>query len=110
MVLLDGISLSGEQIASMTNKRITIAKVPRYETFDDGKDKTRKKVAIAVMLSDKNVLNWYPNKESLKILSSWYGFEMDNWLGKSFELFTVKQNVQGNVLDVIHIDKSKPHS
>lgn len=110
MVLLEGISLSGEQLVGMTDKKVFVAKAPHYETFEQDKGEPKKKVVIAVKISDGTVLTWYPNKKSLKALAAFYGFEMDKWIGKSFTLMTAKQNVQGNMKDVIYVDETKPHA
>ena len=110
MVLLEGISLSGEQVVAMKDKTITIAKAPRYETFTEEGKADKRKVLIEVKISEGIILTWYPNKGSLKVLAHWFGFEMDKWLNKSFGLMTAKQNVQGNMKDVIYVDETKKFS
>ena len=110
MVKLEGINLSGEFVVGMKDKQIEIVKKPYYETFKEEGLPDKKKPCISVQLADGNVLNWYPNKATLKVLMAWYGFEMDNWVNAKFHILTAKQNVAGNMKDVIYIDEVKPHS
>lgn len=110
MVKLEGINLSGDIVVGLKDRVVEIAKTPYYETFKEEGQADKKKPCLPVKLADGNILNWYPNKASLKLLASWYGFEMDDWVGTGFCLEAIKQNIAGNMKQVIYIDEEKPHT
>ena len=105
MVFVEGIAVSGEFIDTLDNKEFEIIKAPHYIELPDLENPSlmKKKVIMEIRLSDGSELSYYPNKSSLKTMTSHWGYEMDNWLGKRFQFYVSKQKVMGTDKKVLFI-------
>ncbi|MEK6882076.1 MAG: hypothetical protein AABY22_20840 [Nanoarchaeota archaeon] len=105
MVIVEGIGVSGEIIEPLKDKTFTVIKAPHYIEVSDLQNEGKKlrKLAMDVRLSDGRELEYKPNKTSLKMMTSIWGFEMDNWIGKRFEWQVANQNVMGKIEKVLFV-------
>lgn len=62
----------------------------------------RSYLEISVKLPNGNTKIWTPNKTTLKKLAKVFGDDTDNWIGKPVKLIVIKQNVRGEMRDVIY--------
>src|SRR3990167_3306979 len=75
-----GLTVSGETIADAKDKTFFVCAPPHYEIVADLRDssKTKEKLIVPVLLPDGDtVLDYYPNKTSIKMMCAQYGFDMD---------------------------------
>lgn len=100
-----GISASGEVIELMQDKTATIMKIPEYiqsNSLDDPK-KEIEKLKMSVKLSDGSIVDYYPNKTSIRTLSALYGMILENWVGKKFEWRVAEMPVRGETKKVLFV-------
>ena len=95
MNLVEGIAVSGEAIEQRKDKTFTIAKGCYYTTFTDDQGKEKKKLVIPVKLSDGIILDYFPNKTSIKTLVRRFDFDMNKWIGQKAEWEVSRQKIQG---------------
>lgn len=108
MVFVEDIAVSGEYVEKLKDKHFVIIAKPFYETYKNpDTEEELRRLCLKVELSDKSQLNYYPNKTSIKTLVNMFGFEMDNWLGKSCNFFTQKQSAFGKQLVVLFIEEQE---
>ena len=55
------------------------------------------------MLTGDKVKDWIPNETCKRKLVLKYGPDTDKWIGKNEEFDVLKQNVRGEVKDVIYL-------
>ncbi len=80
------------------------------EVLDEGemldlKDKDNKAFTtfnISVKLENKEERVWSPNRTSQRTIGQVWGLDTKKWIGKKVALYMVKQNVKGNMKDVIY--------
>lgn len=91
---LYGTSEDSPQEAKITDMEHVAAKdLP----FDSNKDKYKTAIEF-----DEKKFDWYPNKSSLRNLVKVFGDDSQNWIGQTIKLYTVKQQIQGELRDVIY--------
>lgn len=56
---------------------------------------------IRVMVNGEEY-DWLPNKTSLRSFVSVFGDESDNWIGKKIKMYSVEQNVSGEIKQVVY--------
>ncbi len=91
-----GINITGDLIAGNPDKTFFIAGMPHYEEVADLRDssKTKEKLIVPVVFDeDGAVLDYYPNKTSIKQITAQYGFDMNKWVGHRFEWGLSDQSV-----------------
>jgi hypothetical protein len=59
-------------------------------------------VEIPVKLPNGQMKTWTPNKTSIRALAKVFGDDMDSWIGKKVQLTISKQNVRGEMKDVLY--------
>ncbi|MCK4478434.1 hypothetical protein KAU88_07920 [Candidatus Bathyarchaeota archaeon] len=57
---------------------------------------------MPVKLPDGKAKIWTPNKTTLKKLATVFGDDTDGWLGKRVKLSILKQNVRGEMRNVVY--------
>ena len=62
---------------------------------------------IAVKLPNGKTKIWAPNKTTLKKLAKAFGDDADTWIDKRVKLTIVKQNVRGEMRDVVYGEAAK---
>jgi len=62
----------------------------------------RSYLEIAVKLPNGKTKIWTPNKTTLKKLAKIFGDDSDTWIGKRVKLSVAKQNVHGEMRDVLY--------
>jgi hypothetical protein len=110
MVLAEGIAVSGDHVDTLDDKTFVVIDKPKYEEFpnlSDPEKKERKLVMRIELLEDNSILDYLPNKTSIKSMTKLYGFEMDNWVMKKFEFIVNLQKVAGNDRKVLYVAEKK---
>lgn len=101
-----GINITGDLIAGNPDKTFYIAGKPKYEQVPDlrNPEKTKEKLIVPVVLDvDGSVMDYYPNKTSVKMMTAQYGFDMDKWVGHKFEWGIADQNIAGQMKKVLFV-------
>ena len=105
MVIVEDIAVSGEFIEKLKDKRCVIVNKPHYEELPDLTDPSKKirKLLLRIEVSDKTILDYWPNKTSIKVLTKLYGFETDNWIGQPFQFMVNTQQAFGKEQKVLFV-------
>ena len=103
MVIVETKYLAPYEVLALTDKKFTIAKACRFEILAQMDGRELKKLIVPVKLVDERVKDWIPNETSKRKLVLKYGPDTDKWIGKTEEFDVLKQNVRGEVKDVIYI-------
>ena len=104
MVELTDTYLSAGYVLRLKDKVFSIANEGRFEDLPQADGKTKQKFIIAVKLSDGKVIEWIPNQTSLKVLRKKFGDFTEKWIGKTAKFIIAKQNVRGEMKDIIFIE------
>jgi len=110
MTQAEGISISGELVKNLKDKRFIVGASPCYKEIDDLKNagqKVRRLIIAVVIYENRAVMDYYPNKKSIKTMVNLYGAEMDNWVGKMFEWKAVEQDFLGMTKWVAYVKDAK---
>jgi hypothetical protein len=104
---VSGFSLSGDYVKNMADKSFKITAV-RTELFPDFKNpqQKEKKTILTVKLADGIVLDYFPNKTSVRFIVGRKGFRLSDWIGFEGKLTTVSMVLDGKKKDVIYIEGS----
>ena len=98
--------LRAENIKGATKDNPAIGKIVSVN-FIDVKDLPFKtedgegKWEMSVLIGDDG-LQWMPNKTSLKSFIAKWADESDEWIGKEVSLYSVTQNVGGEMKNVVY--------
>ena len=93
--------LNGENVKA--NEIIEIAGEGTVQSIDDKQHPGQTKQVLNVPVISKGEKKvWTPNKKSGRALTKVWGDETKNWIGKKFAVNLIKQNVFGEVKDVIY--------
>ena len=105
MVFVEGIAVSGEYVSALKDKTFEVMKAPHYTELPDldKPGESRRKLVIAVKLSSGEILDYFPNKTSIRTMSDIAGIEMDNWIAKKFEWEVLKQRVRGEEKNILYV-------
>lgn len=103
MVIIQDIYLTSAEVNKLKDKTLTIMKPGVYKEMKQNDGTEAKKLVLPIKLSNGKVRDWIPNKTSLKKLIELYDDDTDKWVGKSAEFEIVKQNVRGEMKDVIFV-------
>ena len=110
MAIVEGIAVGGDYVSQLQDKRFAVAGKPHYEEIPQIDDPTvtkRKLVMTILMYHDRTMLEYYPNKSSIKTMSSLYGYEMDNWVGKVLEWEVIPSKFMGQTKNVLFVKNKK---
>ena len=103
MVIVETKYLAPYEVVALTDKKFTVAKACRFEILVQRDGKEQQKLIVPVKLSDGKVKDWIPNETSKRKLVLKYGPDTDKWIDKTEEFDVLKQNVRGEVKDVIYL-------
>ena len=103
MVIIQDIYLTAAEINKLPDKSFTIMKAGSYKEMPQQGGEDVKKLVLPIKLSNGKVRDWIPNKTSLKKLIELYDDDTEKWLGKNATFEIVKQNVRGEMKDVIFV-------
>lgn len=59
-------------------------------------------VEVPVKLPNGQSKTWMPNKTTIRALAKEYGDDMDKWIGKKVALEIMRQNVRGEMKEVLY--------
>ncbi len=105
-----GINITADLIAGNSDKTFYVAGAPHYEIVPDIRDasKTKEKLIVPVALElEGAILDYWPNKTSIKMMTTQYGFNMDKWIGHKFEWGVADQNVGGQMKKVLFVSAKR---
>jgi len=103
MVIITDIYLTSTEVNKLADKTFIIAKASSYKSMPQQDGKEVEKLVVPVKLSNGKVRDWIPNKTSQRKLVNLYGDNTDDWIGKKAEFEIVKQNVRGDMKDVLFV-------
>ena len=103
MVIVETKYLAPYEVLALTDKKFRIAKACRFEVMPQRDGTQQQKLVVPVMLSSEKVKDWIPNETCKRKLVLKYGPDTDKWIGKTEEFDVLKQNVRGEVKDVIYL-------
>jgi len=103
MVIITDIYLTTAEVTKLPNKEFMIAKASRYETMPQQDGKEAQKLVVPIKLSNSKVREWIPNKTSIRKLVGLYDDNTDGWIGKKATFEIVKQNVRGEMKNVLFV-------
>lgn len=103
MVILESEYLEAADVAELADKKFIIAKGAYMHEFPQIDGTMKRKVVVPVKLSNDKVKPWIPNKTSEKKLKAKHGKDTDKWIGKAEEFELIRQNVRGEMKDVIFV-------
>jgi len=103
MVIIRDIYLTADEVNKLTDKKFTVAKACAYKAMPQADGKEVEKLVVPVKLSNAKVRDWIPNKTSIRSLTSLYGDNTDGWTGKGASFLITKQNVRGEMKDVVFV-------
>jgi hypothetical protein len=102
---IEGFTLSGEEVAQLTDKRFTINAEPKYVNIDDNLDPTKKirKLIVPVTLSNGTQVDWFANKTSQKVIIAMCGRILSKWIGFKGQFDVQRQRVGKEEREVIYV-------
>ena len=103
MVIVETKYLAPYEVIALPDKKFIYAKASRFEMMTQSDGKEVSKLIVPVKLSNDKVKEWIPNETSKRKIVQKYGDDTDKWIGKSDEFNVVKQNVRGEIKDVIYL-------
>jgi len=106
MVDVEGMNVTSEYIKTLKIKRAQIRSVEGYKEFTDDDGNSKKKLCIKVELETNEVMDYIPNKTSIKTLSRMFGTKNIEitWKDKLFQWIIATTMYQGKKTDVLYID------
>jgi hypothetical protein len=105
MVLIEGLAVEGSAVKGMKNKKFVIL-TARYELvkdLDNEKEKKNKLILSISLNENKAVLDYYPNKTSIKRLIAKHGMETDLWIEKQEEFKVLQMMIGSDEKDVLYV-------
>jgi len=103
MVIVETKYLAAWELSGLTDTSFTIAAGARYEEVRQADGKLKQVLVVPVRLSNGKVKDWIPNETTKKKLLSKYGNDTDKWVGKKETFIVMKQNVRGELKDVLYL-------
>jgi len=104
MVLIKDLYLSAEELKILPDKTFMVAKGAQYRKMPQRDGEEVEKLVVPVKLKNDAVRDWIPNKTSLKKMVAKFGDNTDNWIGKTAKFALAKQNVRGEMKDIIFVE------
>lgn len=103
MVIIQDIYLTSSEVTKLADKSFTIVKPGQYKPMKQNDGEEMKKLVLPIKLSNDKIRDWIPNKTSIKRLIELYDDDTDKWIGKKATFEIVKQNVRGEMKDVVFV-------
>ena len=103
MVILESEYLDTSDVAELEDKTFTVCKGCYFKKLQQLDGTEKDKLIVPVKLSSEKIKPWIPNKTSENKLKKMYGKETDKWIGQKAEFILAKQNVRGEIKDVIFV-------
>ena len=103
MVIVETKYLAPYEVLALPDKKFLIAKACRFENMIQRDGTSKNNLVVPVKLSNEKVKDWIPNETCKRKLVLKYGPDTDKWTGKTEEFDVMKQNVRGEVKDVIYL-------
>ena len=106
-VFLEGFAVSGEVIATFTNKSAVIQDFEYrvLPSLDNPSESVKKLVLKVKLLEDESISEYYPNKTSQRTLMLKYGNNLNEWIGKPFKWELASQMVNGIKKAVLYVEE-----
>jgi hypothetical protein len=105
MVMIEGLAVEGSAVKGMKNRKFVVLSA-RYEDVKDldNETKTKRKLILSISLNEnKAVLDYFPNKTSIKRLIAKHGMETDLWIEKQEEFKVLQMMIGSDEKDVLYI-------
>ncbi|MFW6172859.1 MAG: hypothetical protein ACOC5T_03870 [Elusimicrobiota bacterium] len=105
--VVEGFSLSGEEVKELKDKNFSIYAEPFYRevgNLDNEKEKKRKLI-VPVELANGTRAEWYANKTSQKIIMAKCGRNLKDWIGFKGKFKTRNQLVGKEDREVIYLEQ-----
>jgi len=103
MVKLTDKYLSAVTVSRLSDKKFKIIGEGSFEKLVQRDGTEAEKLVLPIELSDGTRTLWVPNNTSIKKLRKIYGDETKEWVGETLEFDIVKQNVRGEMVEVIYV-------
>ena len=103
MVIVEPKYLAPYEVLALTDKKFLIAKDSKFEQMTQRDGTTKTNLVVPIKLSNEKVKDWIPNETCKRKLVLKYGPDTIKWIGKTEEFDVMKQNVRGDVKDVIYL-------
>ena len=91
------------ELKLLTDLKFIIAKDSRYENMRQKDGSEKENLITPVKLSNGEIKDWIPNETSKRKLVIAFGPDTLKWIGHGGEFDVVKQNVRGEIKDVIYL-------
>ena len=110
MVKIEGISLTGAEVARLNNKSVVILGYDSkpMKSFKDPETDIIKHILKVELLENNRKTEFICNWTSMKTLVKFFGDESDDFIGKNVNLVAAKQQVGDKLKDVIYIEDELP--
>lgn len=99
--VIEGFSLSGDEVLHMTDKHFEIVSEPAYKPVPNAPEK--KMLVVSVKLANGIIADWNANKTSQKVIIASRGRNFKDWIGFKGEFNVVPQMVGLVQKQVIYI-------
>lgn len=103
--MIEGLAVEGSAVKGMKNRKFVVLSA-RYEDVKDldNETKTKRKLILSISLNEnKAVLDYFPNKTSIKRLIAKHGMETDLWIEKQEEFKVLQMMIGSDEKDVLYI-------
>ena len=103
--MVEGFSLTGDILKTLEDKTARIMEWSKKELPDlKNPDITNTKTILKLRLSNGALMEWIPNKTSLKsLMVVTKSMNMTDWINQDIELEVVKTKVSGEDKEVIYV-------
>jgi hypothetical protein len=104
---VEGFALSGEYVSNLKDKGFTIKNF-RYEESEDldNPSRMRRKLILSIELTQtKELIDYYPNKTSQRVIIGQKGYTFKNWIGFKGKFKVENQKVGKDMKQVIYIQE-----
>lgn len=115
MAEFKNLALTGQMIADMPehDRWFEIVEEPTYEQLTSFNDPSKKveKLLFHVRLSNGNVVDYFPNMRSMRVIARTLGTDMSKWAGSKWKWKILKQLVgSSGEKDVLYITGQYPET
>ena len=103
--VVEGFSLSGEEVNQLTDKHFKITAEPYYKEIASISEPTKidKRLIIPIALANDTRVEWYANKTSQKVIIAAKGRSLKAWVGYEGEFVIKEQKVGKEDKKVIYL-------
>ena len=104
MVQVENIGLTAEYMNGMKTKRAQILNEAIYREFTDDEGGSKKKLCMNIELETHEIMEYIPNKTSVKSLSKLFGSDTLKWKDKLIQFYVSPVMFQGKKTLALYID------